>query len=317
MTQQNLLELAKQGDPNAIATLINYQLQAKGILAKANTMKGCLQIIFEATEVPPQHSIANYIYSAIRKLKAPSIKKVIIYGKQIGNDFPAWQQEFDFLNTESVDDKSSNTLSVEVIGQSKSKNTTIYECQGDAVHLIIETDGVLIKRLGGLLASHPKGERFISYKNILKIQFHQSGRFTYGFLYFQLTNSIENISYLEAASNPNAVVFFHDKLSEFEKARVFILDKINSLQTPTYTDTQSAVHPTNVVVQPVIQHEMQISCPKCGSTQITSNKKGFNVGQALVGGVLTGGVGLAAGFFGSNEIRLNCLRCGHRWKPKG
>jgi len=60
----------------------------------------------------------------------------------------------------------------------------------------------------------------------------------------------------------------------------------------------------------------QITCPKCGSNQITSNKKGFNVGQALVGGIATFGVGLAAGFWGSNEIRLNCLSCGNRWKPR-
>ncbi|KZL50283.1 hypothetical protein A2T98_08410 [Nodularia spumigena CENA596] len=51
------------------------------------------------------------------------------------------------------------------------------------------------------------------------------------------------------------------------------------------------------VAQPVVHHiyetektyEPQVRCPKCGSTQITANKKGFNIGHALVGGVLTGG----------------------------
>ncbi|MCC5634112.1 hypothetical protein LC613_42695 [Nostoc sphaeroides CHAB 2801] len=317
MNQAELLELAKQGDPQAIATLINGQLQPKGIFAKANTIKGCLQIIFEATEVPPQQVIANYIYTAISKLKARSIEKVIIYGKQTGNDFPVWQQEFDFLNTQSLNDKQQKTLSGEVTKPSIStRNTAILECNGDATTLAIKTDGVLIKRLGKFLSSHTKGERFIPYSNILNIQFHNSGSLSYGFIYFQLAGSPGNIKYLEAASNQNTVVFFHEKFSEFDKARFLILEKINLPRTQTYTDTQPVVHPTRVVVQPVVQHEMQISCPKCGSTQITSNKKGFNIGQALVGGVVTGGVGLVAGLWGSNEIRLNCLRCGNRWKPR-
>ncbi|MDF5734903.1 MAG: hypothetical protein PUQ00_04180 [Nostoc sp. S13] len=312
MNQPELLELAKQGDPQAIATLINKQLNPKGILAKANIIKGCLQIIFEATEVPPQQVIFNYIYNAINKLKPQSINKVIIYGKQTGNDFPVWQQEFDFLNTQSLN-KQPKALSAEATKPRVSKD---FECYGDATILALKNDGVLIKRLGKLFSSHTKGERFIAYRNILNIQFHNSGSLSYGFIYFQIAGSSGNLKYLEAASNHDTVIFFHDKFSEFDKARFLILEKINLPGTQAYTETQPVVHQTHVVVQPVIQHEIPISCPKCGSTQITSNKKGFNVGHALVGGLVTGGVGLVAGLWGSNEIRLNCLRCGNRWKPK-
>ena len=59
----------------------------------------------------------------------------------------------------------------------------------------------------------------------------------------------------------------------------------------------------------------EIKCPKCKSTSITANKKGFGLGKAVVGGVLTGGVGLLGGFIGSNKIILTCLSCGHTWKP--
>lgn len=57
-----------------------------------------------------------------------------------------------------------------------------------------------------------------------------------------------------------------------------------------------------------------ITCPKCSSTSITDHKRGFGVGKALVGGVLTGGVGLLAGFIGSNAVMVTCLRCGHNWQ---
>lgn len=58
-----------------------------------------------------------------------------------------------------------------------------------------------------------------------------------------------------------------------------------------------------------------IRCPKCTSAELTAQKQGFGLGKAVVGGVLTGGVGLLAGFLGSGKIKITCLRCGHFWTP--
>ncbi len=60
--------------------------------------------------------------------------------------------------------------------------------------------------------------------------------------------------------------------------------------------------------------EKLMKCPSCGSVQLTANKKGFGLGKAIVGGVLTGGVGLLAGFIGSGKVKITCLKCGHAWK---
>lgn len=56
-------------------------------------------------------------------------------------------------------------------------------------------------------------------------------------------------------------------------------------------------------------------CPKCGSTNIHADKKGFSVKKSLIGGFLFGGVGLLGGAVGSNKIRLTCLDCGYEFKP--
>ena len=61
--------------------------------------------------------------------------------------------------------------------------------------------------------------------------------------------------------------------------------------------------------------EQQILCPKCGSDQVTANKKGFSGRKAVAGAVLTGGIGLLAGTLGSNKIKITCLSCGHQFKP--
>lgn len=58
-----------------------------------------------------------------------------------------------------------------------------------------------------------------------------------------------------------------------------------------------------------------IKCPKCGSTQITANKKGFSGTKAAAGVIIAGGIGLAAGGIGSNKIIITCLKCGHQFKP--
>lgn len=57
------------------------------------------------------------------------------------------------------------------------------------------------------------------------------------------------------------------------------------------------------------------SCPVCGSTALSANKKGFGLGKAAVGGLALGGIGLLGGFIGSRKVEITCLNCGHRFRP--
>lgn len=56
-------------------------------------------------------------------------------------------------------------------------------------------------------------------------------------------------------------------------------------------------------------------CPRCGSTSLTANKKGFGAGKAVVGAVLVGPYGLLAGGLGSGKVTITCLNCGYKFKP--
>lgn len=60
----------------------------------------------------------------------------------------------------------------------------------------------------------------------------------------------------------------------------------------------------------------KIKCPKCGSDQITADKKGFSGKKAVAGALLTGGIGILAGTIGSNKIEVHCFNCGNSWLPK-
>ena len=59
----------------------------------------------------------------------------------------------------------------------------------------------------------------------------------------------------------------------------------------------------------------EILCPKCGSNQVTADKKGFSGKKAVAGAILTGGIGLLAGTLGSNKVKITCLSCGNEFKP--
>jgi DNA-directed RNA polymerase subunit RPC12/RpoP len=68
---------------------------------------------------------------------------------------------------------------------------------------------------------------------------------------------------------------------------------------------------------PIIAEKKEelIQCYKCGSTELTAQKKGYSGGKALGGALLTGGIGLLAGTIGSKKINITCLKCGHKFKP--
>lgn len=70
------------------------------------------------------------------------------------------------------------------------------------------------------------------------------------------------------------------------------------------------------------QMDAMVKCPRCGSTSISSQKKGFGVIKAGLGaaalGVATGGIGVivgaGAGNIGRNKVICTCMRCGHKFK---
>ena len=97
MNETNLSELARQGEPKAIAVLMNRSLQPKGITAKVTSKAGCLQVLLEAEQLPEQKVWVAFVRSGLTSLDAKSIEKVKVYGRQLGEDIPAWSAEFELV----------------------------------------------------------------------------------------------------------------------------------------------------------------------------------------------------------------------------
>ena len=97
MTQATLIELAKQGNPKAIATLISRSLQPQGVTAKAAIRGKCLRVMLEAQQVPNEQASVQCIRQGLTKLDVKSIQTVQVSGREIGKDSPAWIQDFELV----------------------------------------------------------------------------------------------------------------------------------------------------------------------------------------------------------------------------
>jgi hypothetical protein len=95
-SQPNLLELAKQGDARAIATLMNRSLQPKGMAAKVAFKDGCLQVMVEASQVPDEKAMVTFVQKGIISLEAKSIKNIKVFGKQTEKPV-AWTRNIELV----------------------------------------------------------------------------------------------------------------------------------------------------------------------------------------------------------------------------
>ena len=57
-------------------------------------------------------------------------------------------------------------------------------------------------------------------------------------------------------------------------------------------------------------------CPKCASTSISTEKRGFSVGKAITASFFfSTEASVVAGAAGANEKECYCMKCGHTWRP--
>jgi len=95
-TPQELLELARKGNADSISKLINQQLQSQGIIAKISFKDFCLRVMLETQESPEKKSIVAILVKELDKLNIESLKKLIVYGKESHEEFPAWHEEINY-----------------------------------------------------------------------------------------------------------------------------------------------------------------------------------------------------------------------------
>ena len=100
MSIANLLQRAKQGDPQAIATLMTQALTAQGVTAQAKLRQGCLEVVLSGATTPDQRQCLHIIRQGLTRLEVPSIRTVKVYALQAGETFPEWMEVFSLGTSE-------------------------------------------------------------------------------------------------------------------------------------------------------------------------------------------------------------------------
>jgi hypothetical protein len=92
-----ILDLAKQGDAQAIARLINRSLANKGVTALVRSRSNRLDIVLQAETVPAK---AEFLPQIVRGLQNLGIQSVVnLYGRMLGEDTANWKQILTFSST--------------------------------------------------------------------------------------------------------------------------------------------------------------------------------------------------------------------------
>jgi hypothetical protein len=140
--QLSLKERAKLGDVEAIASLLNLPLQNKGITATASLQDGCLQVMLEGDRVPDEEVSIRIVRRELTNLKAGAIASVKVYGQQAGEDFPAWNREFELVARAS---QSSHNLGVNTTNPLSANNSYAETSQEQSsIQILNETSTELL-----------------------------------------------------------------------------------------------------------------------------------------------------------------------------
>jgi hypothetical protein len=98
MTELNFQELAKQGNPQAIASFLQTQWQSEDITVIVNLNTDFLEIILDGSAVPAQEKSVEFVRSELTDLQPDSIRLVKVDGREIGQITSAWTQDFTLDN---------------------------------------------------------------------------------------------------------------------------------------------------------------------------------------------------------------------------
>jgi protease PrsW len=89
-----LLNRAKQGDLEAIATLLQDLCEPYGIKVKIARNYACLQVLLEGDPAPHRNTPTQAIVDWIQALNLAAIDTIKIYGKAKAASLPAWEAEY-------------------------------------------------------------------------------------------------------------------------------------------------------------------------------------------------------------------------------
>ncbi|NJN87119.1 MAG: hypothetical protein HC881_13525 [Leptolyngbyaceae cyanobacterium SL_7_1] len=92
-------ELARRGDPGAIASLLNAVLEPHQVSVSVDREGGRLSVGLYATEPLDQRYLVAIVREEVQALRLETIDSVSLFGYQAGSFVPSWSQPLDLSST--------------------------------------------------------------------------------------------------------------------------------------------------------------------------------------------------------------------------
>ncbi len=94
LPQPDWLQLAKQGDAQAIAKLVERSLPASSVQVYATLQHDCLHLLLEASPLPTQQALSLQVHKILLDLDSPLIHQVHLRAKQRYTSACLWSERF-------------------------------------------------------------------------------------------------------------------------------------------------------------------------------------------------------------------------------
>ncbi len=117
-SQINLMEMAKQGDLNALAALMNRSLRVHSIFAELNLTQGCLVVsaMFEQS-APNKTSLVDMLKRGLTNIYPKGVQRVMIQAMSIHDRAVVWQSAFVMpAKTEVSSGSALNAIAAKIPG---------------------------------------------------------------------------------------------------------------------------------------------------------------------------------------------------------
>ncbi|NJN58464.1 MAG: hypothetical protein HC879_13670 [Leptolyngbyaceae cyanobacterium SL_5_9] len=110
VSPQDILTLAKQGHPKVIAAIMNHSTQQRNIKTQVVRKEDCLYVLLESEQVPDQQAMVSFVRDGVEKLKVEPIRIIKVFGRQIGDNSVAWNQEIQLEKNSSPIHSEASTV---------------------------------------------------------------------------------------------------------------------------------------------------------------------------------------------------------------
>ncbi|MDX2214806.1 MAG: NAD-binding protein [Oculatellaceae cyanobacterium bins.114] len=98
MMQPDVLELARLGNPQAIATWLNQELRSEGVSVSVDREGSRLSVGFYTDQPADRRYLIDLLSRYVRVLDPQSIRTVNVFGYALGNPVPLWSHPLDLAD---------------------------------------------------------------------------------------------------------------------------------------------------------------------------------------------------------------------------